>query len=181
MSARLCVEEPPLRSLGDDLESFALVLLWLSSKYASNDMSPVQRTEFLLPFERANGELKAGMFRQGRSQVPSLALDSQYLECLLENLLVGYRWRYTKRSRSELEPQSVAPEMDERTRLDNPDWLLTLLGDALKDEAWKAVRDPSRKDQAVALMFRREEGRKRKSDCLGYQQVYIYQQKADGW
>src|SRR6266508_1365219 len=35
MAARLCVEKPPPRTLGDDLESFALVLLWLIGRYAA--------------------------------------------------------------------------------------------------------------------------------------------------
>ena len=45
----------------------------------------------------------------------------------------------------------------------------SLLSDALKAKEWKRLRDPARKEQDVAPLFRRKRGRKRKSACSEYE------------
>jgi len=90
MAARLCVETLPSRTLGDDLESFALVLLWLVGRYATNEMSPVGHAMFLQRFDNLYGDPKANMFRSGWALMPTLKLPSQNLRYLLEDLLDGY-------------------------------------------------------------------------------------------
>jgi hypothetical protein len=170
MAARLCVEKPPPRTLGDDLESFALVLLWLVGRYAANAMSPVERAMFLQRFDSLYGDPKADMFRSGRALVPTLKLPSQNLRYLLEDLLDGYRFRYTELGeREQQKPGQLEAHKDHQARLENHQWLMHLLSDALKAEEWKRLRDPVRKEQDVAPLFPREEGRKRKSACSEYE------------
>ncbi|PBK94374.1 hypothetical protein ARMGADRAFT_1079060 [Armillaria gallica] len=156
MSARLCRESPPPRTLGDDLESFAL---------------------FLLPFERTDGTYKAKILRDN-TLVATLHLDSRYLEGLLADLLDGYRWRYIEMLRRDQGQSNKLEElMRQQRQLETHDWLMTLLRDGLKDEAWKVVRDPSRKEQKVAAMVQRDGRRRRKSDCSEYE-ANICQQEA---
>ncbi|PBK62673.1 hypothetical protein ARMSODRAFT_1008164 [Armillaria solidipes] len=172
MSARLCRESPPPRTLGDDLESFALVLLWLAGRYAKNELSPITRCEFLLPFERKDGTHKAKMLRDN-ALAATLHLDSHNLEGLLADLLDGYRWRYFELLHRDQEQSNKSEELTcQRKQLETHDWLMTLLRDGLKDEAWKAVRDPSRKEQKVSAMVQRDGRKKRKSDCSEYERTY---------
>jgi hypothetical protein len=170
MSARLCDETPPPRTLGDDLESFALVLLWLAGRYAANEMSPFKRAEFLHQFDSLYGQAKANMFSGGSTIAARLKLLSKDLKYLLEDLLNGYRYRYTElEEREQKKPGKLEAHKHHQARLESHEWLMNLLSDALKDEAWKAVRDPSRTEQEVAPLFQREGGRKRKSACSEYE------------
>ncbi|KAJ7885082.1 hypothetical protein B0H14DRAFT_2699614 [Mycena olivaceomarginata] len=43
MATRLFQDPPPVRTIGDDIESFVLVLLWLAVRYTPNDMLPKAR------------------------------------------------------------------------------------------------------------------------------------------
>jgi hypothetical protein len=170
MAARLCIETPPSRTLGDDLESFALVLLWLVGRYATNEMSPVERAMFLQRFDNLYGDPKADMFRSGRALVPTLKLPSQNLRYLLEDQLDGYRFQYTELGeREQQKPGQLEVHKDHQAQLENPQWLMDLLSNALKAKGWKRLRDPARRDQEVAPLFQREGGRKRKSACSEYE------------
>ena len=170
MSARLCVETPPTRTLGDDLESFALLLLWLAGRYAENTMSPLERAEFLQQFDSLYGRAKAHMFGVGPTIAGELKLSSKNLRYLLEDLLEGYRYRYTElREREQKIPEKLAAHKHHQARLENHEWLMGLLSKALKDEEWKASSDPSRKEQKVEPRNQREGGTKRKSACEEYE------------
>ena len=170
MSARLCVETPPTRTLGDDLESFALLLLWLAGRYAANDMSPLERAEFLQQFDSLYGRAKANMFGFGSTTAATLKLPSKGLKFLLEDLLEGYRYRYAElREREQKIPEKLEAHKRHQARLENHEWLMGLLSEALKDEEWKASSDPSRKEQKVEPLFQREGGTKRKSACEEYE------------
>ena len=169
MSARLCVETPPTRTLGDDLESFALLLLWLSGKYAENTMSPSERARFLQQFDSLYGDAKASMFRGGAATAATLKLSSKGLKFLLEDLLEGYRYRYAElREREQEMPDKLAAHKRHQARLENHDWLMGLLSEALKNGEWKKKDDPS-KVQEVARLFQREGEKKRKSACEEYE------------
>lgn len=170
MAARLCVERPPPRTLGDDLESFALVLLWLVGRYSANTMSPVERAMFLQRFDSLYGDPKADMFRSGRALVPTLKLPSKDLRYLLEDLLDGFRYRYTELGeREQQQPGKLEEHKHFQARLESHKWLMDLLSDVIKAEEWKELRDPARKEQKVAPLFKREGGRKRKSACSEYE------------
>ncbi|KAK0209752.1 hypothetical protein IW262DRAFT_502167 [Armillaria fumosa] len=172
MSARLCGESPPPRTLGDDLESFALVLLWLAGRYAKSKMSPIERREFLLAFERTHGMQKAMMFLGGRTRAIMLHLDSRCLEDLLGDIFDGYRWRYTLLARRDQEQSNQSEKLEHQQRLlESHHWLMNLLGNKLKDETWKAARDPSSKEQKVAPIFPSVGTKKRKSDCSEYERT----------
>ena len=169
MSARLCYETPPKRTLGDDLESFALLLLWLAGGYAANDMSPLERRQFLRRFDSWDGDAKAGMFGSGSTIANRLKLSSNGLTYLLEDLLDGYRYRYTKLTEREQKiPGKLAAHEHHQARLENHEWLMGLLSEALKNGEWKKKDDPS-KVQEVARLFQREGGTKRKSACEEYE------------
>jgi hypothetical protein len=77
MAAMLCVERPPPRTLGDDLESFALVLLWLVGRYSANNFPPVERAMFLQRSDNLYGApiptcfVLAGPSSPRRSQGPT--------------------------------------------------------------------------------------------------------------
>jgi hypothetical protein len=168
MAARLSFKDPPPRTLGDDLESFVHVLLWLVCRYAPNDMEDYRRAIFLERFDKSHGQSKADMLRGGRALIADLELKSDHLTILLEKLLDGCQYRYTKLGRRE---QRAPGELEEfkhhQAQLESHSWLMDLLSDALKAEEWKAFRDPA-KDQEVAPLFQRELWRRRKSDCLEY-------------
>lgn len=168
MAARLCVEKPPPRTLGDDLESFVLVLLWLTCRHAANEMTPVERAMFLQQFDSLYGDPKANMFRSGSALVPTLKVPSKNFRYLLEDLLNGYRYRYTELGEREQQiPGKLEAHTQCQARLENHKWLMDLLTDALKAEEWKGG-DPAR-EQDVAILFQRERGRKRKSACWEYE------------
>ena len=176
MSARLCVERPPTRTLGDDLESFALLLLWLAGKYAENDMSPIERAEFLQRFDSLYGRAKADMFGVGSTIAVRLKLSSKNLKYLLARLLEGYRYRYTELLEQEEEMPhelaahegALAARIEQRqARLENHEWLMSLLSESLKNGEWK--KDDSSKDQEVAPLNQGEGGTKRKSAFSEYE------------
>jgi hypothetical protein len=83
------VEEPSPWTLGDDLESFALVLLRLVGRHAPNN---VERHNFLQRFVGFYGCYKSVMFGVGRAFVPRLKLHSDNLTYLLEDLLDGCQY-----------------------------------------------------------------------------------------
>ena len=125
---------------------------------------------FLQRFDSLYGDPKADMFGRGPTISATLKLPSKHLRYLLEDLLDGYRYRYTELGEREQEkPGKLEAHKHHQERLETHDWLMNLLSNALKDEAWKAVRDPSRKEQEVAPLFKREGGRKRKSACSEYE------------
>ncbi|KAK0220871.1 hypothetical protein EDD85DRAFT_1028722 [Armillaria nabsnona] len=116
MSARLWDESPPPWTLGDNLESFALVLLWLACRYAKNELSPITRCEILLPFERTDGTHKAKMLRDN-ALAATLHLDSRYLEGLLADLLDGYRWRYIELLHRDREQSNKLKELTRQRKV----------------------------------------------------------------
>jgi hypothetical protein len=154
--------------LGDDLESFALVLLWLVGKYAPNEMSDNKRAKFLQTFDDFNEQSKANMLRIGGSFVNELKIQSKNLRYLLADLLDGYRYRYTELGRREQrEPGNLEEHKRLQAQLESHKWLMDTLNNALKAEEWKALRDPA-KDQGVEPLFQRARGRRRKSVCSEY-------------
>jgi hypothetical protein len=168
MAARLLFKKPPPRTLGDDLESFVHVLLWLVGRYAPNEMSDDERAKFLRRFDDLYGESKADMLKIGRSFVSGLKVQSKNLRFLLRDLLDGFRYRYTEvEEPDEEEPAKLKEHEDLQQRLESHKWFMDILSDALKAEEWKALRDPA-KDQEVATLFQREGGKKRKSNCEEY-------------
>jgi hypothetical protein len=158
MAARLCVEKPPPRTLGDDLESFALVLLWLVGRYAANEMSPVERAMFLQRFDSLYGDPKADMFRSGRALVPTLKLPSKDLRYLLEDLLDGYRFRYTELGeREQQKPGKLEAHKHHQARLESHKWLMDLLSDALKARNGRGSGTLSGRSRALHRYFRGRE------------------------
>jgi hypothetical protein len=165
MAARLLFEDPPPRILGDDLESFVYVLLWLVGRYAPNKLSDHERALFLRRFD---GLYKADMLRIGGSFVTKLKIESKNLRYLLADLLDGYRYRYTELGqREQREPGNLEEHKRLQAQLESHKWLMDTLSDALKAEEWKALRDPA-KEQGVAPLFQRAGGRRRKSVCSEY-------------
>ncbi|KAK0185833.1 hypothetical protein F5146DRAFT_157696 [Armillaria mellea] len=112
------------------------------------------------------------MFRDN-GLAATLHLNSHNLEGLLADLSDGYRWRYFELLQRDRKQSNKLEELRrQRKQLETHDWLMTLLPNGLKDEAWKAVRDPSRKEQKVAAMVQRDGRKRRKSDCSEYERTY---------
>lgn len=61
MSARMLLRSGPslTRNVGDDLESFVLVLLWVAICHAPNDMAPEERWDVMSMFDTATGKIEA--------------------------------------------------------------------------------------------------------------------------
>jgi hypothetical protein len=154
--------------LGDDLESFVHVLLWLACKYAPNKLEDYDRAEFLQTFDDLNEQSKANMLRIGGSFVNGLKIESKNLRYLLADLLDGYRYRYIELGpREQREPGNLEEHKRLQAQLESHKWLMDTLNNALKAEEWKALRDPA-KEQGVAPLFQRARGRRRKSVCSEY-------------
>jgi hypothetical protein len=124
-----------------------------------------------------DGDAKADMFCGGSIIAARLKLSSKRLTYLLAELLEGlpipihravgraadtdtqscwkgYRYRYTELwERDKKIPGKLEAHEHHQAWLEGHKWLMDLLRDALKDEAWKASRDPSRKEQEVAILF----------------------------
>jgi hypothetical protein len=171
MAARLLFKKPPPRTLGDDLESFVHVLLWLVGRYAPNEMSDDERAKFLRTFDDLNEQSKVNMLTSGGFFMSRLKLEPKNLNLryLLGDLLDGYRYRYAELGpREQRDPAKLKEHTDLQQRLESHKWFMDILSDALKAEEWKALRDPA-KEQEVATLFQREGGKKRKSQCKEYQ------------
>ncbi|KAF8878816.1 hypothetical protein CPB85DRAFT_458849 [Mucidula mucida] len=63
-AARLCRASPPPHSMGDDVESFVLLLLWMAARFAPTKMTPADRGSVLAMFEV--GSSKTAMIRGGQ-------------------------------------------------------------------------------------------------------------------
>lgn len=137
MAARLCEENPTARTVGDDLESFILLMLWIAGRYAPNNMSPHDRATFLQHFEHQHAAGKIDLFTS-RNIVARLYLASVPLEDLLVDLLDSYQWRYTVLSRRKLTQMGAIEELKKKQEaLESHSLLISIIQKALEDEEWQ--------------------------------------------
>ncbi|KAF8894293.1 hypothetical protein CPB85DRAFT_1440523 [Mucidula mucida] len=149
-AARLCNTSPPPRTIGDDLESFVLVLLWIAVRYAPNKMTASERGSALAKFEGADCLSKTYMILAGTSNVVKMKLLSSDLELVLEDVIDIFSWRYKAlRSRDTHNAKAVEELRGRQALLEGHGWLVNILSDALQNEAWANDTDGSRKAQTV--------------------------------
>ncbi|KAF9021842.1 hypothetical protein BDZ89DRAFT_1163546 [Hymenopellis radicata] len=150
MAARLCSPSPPPRTVGDDVESFVLLLLWMAARYAPNNMTPSDRGAFLARFDRPSGLDKMDIIRGGTDTVVDLKLLSSGLGEVLEDILNVYCSRYKGLTSREKKKPEVVEELERRQALlERHDWLVDILRMTLQNEAWANDTDGSRKEQTV--------------------------------
>ncbi|KAF9021834.1 hypothetical protein BDZ89DRAFT_1071147 [Hymenopellis radicata] len=170
-AARLCGPSPPPRTIGDDVESFVLLLLWMAARYAPNNMTSSERGNFLARFDRPNGLDKMDMIRLGADTVANLKLLSSELRKVLAHVMSKCLWRYKELSPLDEDDAEAAEELQRQKALvEGHDWLIDILSTALQNDAWKAGKDRSRPEQEVEIEIVEVE-RKRKSECSEYEQV----------
>ncbi|KAK0449076.1 uncharacterized protein EV420DRAFT_1275459 [Desarmillaria tabescens] len=181
MSARLCVQTPPLRTLGDDLESFALLLFWIAARYAPNRLSAYERALFLDRFDHNDDTRRVDIFLSGKTSAAKLLLVSEYFEELLAILSDGYAWRYRVLTRLERKNQGALEELKEKQDLlETHQWFMDVLSNTLKKDTWKAIKDRSAKEQEVARLVVKEGEKKRKSGCSEYELTYASKRRRHG-
>ncbi|KAJ7788769.1 hypothetical protein B0H14DRAFT_3575860 [Mycena olivaceomarginata] len=134
MSARLCADSPPARTLGDDVESFVLVLLWLATAYAPSTMTPESRAFTLKIFDDPGAVSKTNMLMGGEGPVRRLLLESPHLEDVLSELLEGFKYRY-------LPPRRNAT-VETKTGLAERAAIFGRPQAALQSKEWATTMDP---------------------------------------
>lgn len=137
-----------MRTVGDDIESFMLILLWLSARYVKNGMNEKVRGAFLDQFDTMN---KATMLQLGVGTVERLELEDQNLGRLLARLMVPFS-RYTKVS--YLRSEEEAEELQAKCKMvETHEWMLSTLGAALASEVWKKAPPVAAEDQPFILRY----------------------------
>ncbi|KAJ6544937.1 hypothetical protein B0H10DRAFT_2244029 [Mycena sp. CBHHK59/15] len=158
MAARLFDNPAPTRNVGDDIESFVLLLFWIAVRYAPNNSSEKQRTSFLNQFE--DPEAKRNLILGYRQSAQRLQLESSQFRTFLVHIALQYTYRYDQPisldDRAEVEELAA-----KQLALEKHDWLLDIFKTDLNDEAWKAIKDPAR-DNAIERV---EAVKKRKADA----------------
>src|ERR1700761_3653016 len=131
MAARL-LEEPMLaRTVGDEVESFVLVLLWIAGRYADNKMTSTKRAQFLYCFDEPSGTGKRSLFHF--TQNPKIV--SKKLMNLLSKIVAGFKARYYV-PWGDQDLSTLAELEEDRKKLETHTWLMGLLRESLKDEEW---------------------------------------------
>ena len=171
MAARLCGDNPPLRTIGDDLESFVLLFLWIAGRYAPNSMSPYERTGFLKIFDQSDNNGKINLYRGAGDTAVGLYLAAIPFERLLVEVMNSFRWRYKPVARR---PDVLEdPELKKKQELlESHKWLMDTISRALDDEEWKVIKDHSDTEQKLLVPAGKEADRKRKSQCPEYASLF---------
>ncbi|KAJ7508413.1 hypothetical protein B0H11DRAFT_2184889 [Mycena galericulata] len=176
MSARLCADSPPARTLGDDIESFVLVLMWLATAYGPSTMTPSERAFTLQIFDDPGAVSKTNMLMAGEGPVRRLLLESSHLEDVLCELLEGLKNRYLPPRRNAT-PEMKTDLAQKVAILEDHSWVIQVLENALENKDWAATMDPG-SPQKVAVL--KPAQKKRKSDLSEYQQVFEKKRKQEG-
>ncbi|KAJ7940331.1 hypothetical protein B0H13DRAFT_1849606 [Mycena leptocephala] len=120
MSARMCEYSPPPRTVGDDIESFLLVLVWVAVAYAPSKMTPRQRAGTLKAFDDPASVRKKTMLLAGAGFVQQFDLNSPHFR--------------------KLDAKVVLEE--KKAALETHHWIIQTLRNALQDNEWKDFCDP---------------------------------------
>ncbi|KAJ6602501.1 hypothetical protein DFH09DRAFT_448634 [Mycena vulgaris] len=179
MSTRLFAptSPSPLRTLGDDIESFLLVLLWIATAYAPSRMTPIARAGKLRTFDDPTWVIKMNTARGGVDMVEEIGLTSQHFEHLLGVLFERLRYRYTSDRRYSTE-DARKQHADKAISLENHTWLMEELKSALESTEWAVLIDPGVKQDVAVLTP--PHGKKRKSDATEYSRVLTKRRRQGG-
>ncbi|KIY65152.1 hypothetical protein CYLTODRAFT_412800 [Cylindrobasidium torrendii FP15055 ss-10] len=157
MSARLCSSHR-----ADDIESFVLIMLWLSALYMPNDMDPAMRGGVLDHFDSSTSKINLYLGGVGR-----LKLCDPHLEDLLDVLMQAYDTRYRIFTRhTPQEKLDQAKLMNQR--LETHGWMKGVFEQMLGRDEWRnGVRVRAHR-QEYTPVFPAVAGLKRKSARADY-------------
>ncbi|KAJ3799518.1 hypothetical protein GGU11DRAFT_743304 [Lentinula aff. detonsa] len=178
MAARLLSKEPTARTVGDDLESFMLVFLWLAARYAPNRMSPAYRGEMLYVYDTPYNQLNKEIFMLVGSATPRrFQLHSTSLTKILVKLMQQYSARYAMPYDND---EALASDIiTKQAMLETHGWMIDTVQEALKDEDWYAAKDGAQRQDCTPPVVK-EKSRKRKSAYTEYDQVFVPRKKQRG-
>ncbi|KAF9023916.1 hypothetical protein BDZ89DRAFT_1069580 [Hymenopellis radicata] len=112
---------PAIHDVGDDLESFVHVMVWLAARYAPNNMDPSVRGAFLAIFDAPAGvDFKETRMTLGKEAIERLLLGQRHLETLLEDLWFAFGRRYA--SYRDIEAKNDGLESETGSESDSSDW-----------------------------------------------------------
>lgn len=135
MAARLCGEDVQVPTLGDELESFVLLLLWIAAKYAPSDMLLYDRAGFLKHFDHDEFG-KTNLYSGAEHTVTRLRLVSGSFEGLLIDILNVYRWRYKFLAQRNQQADALEELKKKQELLESHKWLMATISNALDNEDW---------------------------------------------
>jgi len=145
VSARLLLNttQEHVHNVGDDLESFVHVLTWAAIKYASNELTPANRSHHLKNFDSVQYAAfsKVEFFQRDMLAIESIGLKQQPLSAVLEAIYTGFGHRYGSLEHKKLKKLNQQAAEAELEKLETHDWLYNTLRDALEDSEWKAATD----------------------------------------
>ncbi|KAE9388523.1 hypothetical protein BT96DRAFT_836105, partial [Gymnopus androsaceus JB14] len=138
MAARLLSPDPVPRTLGDDLESFMLVYLWIAALYAPNNMNAVERGQVLEMFDSRNPVFRRSCMSSGHTTPYNYRLRSTFLRAILMKLMHAFSFRYS----APLEWMDNAEEHYQNAqKVETHDFMIQALQEGLRNEEWKAIAD----------------------------------------
>ncbi|CAA7260742.1 unnamed protein product [Cyclocybe aegerita] len=128
-----------IHNVGDDLESFLWVLVWVALRYAQNEMSVAEREMFLdafnYSFHGEGGLAKRGYILTDYAAIEDMKLDNGFLSNMLCNFWSKFGGRYgTTTFRTKKEDHVATDKWLEE--LESHEWMLSELEKALKNEEW---------------------------------------------
>ncbi|KAJ7872610.1 hypothetical protein B0H14DRAFT_2570106 [Mycena olivaceomarginata] len=141
LAARLFHKSLPTRNVGDDIESFVLLLFWIAVRYAPNQACEDERTSFLNQFDDPRS--KKNLIIGYRQNAQDLQLETPQFLVFLAKIGRGYVDRYEVPD--SLDDEAEAEELaTKQLVLERHDWLLDIFKTALNNEVWKATKDAAR-------------------------------------
>lgn len=174
MAARLFSDQPIARTVGDDLESFMLVFLWLAALYAPNKTSEKDHGEVLHVYDTPNRRNRIDFLLVGREKPHQFELKSTHLTNILMKLMQQYSNRYATPFDDEL-----ALELSEKKKLETHGWMINLMQEALKNDEWSAIKDRALRQKFTSPVAK-EGIKKRKSACTEYDHVFCARKRQRG-
>lgn len=136
LSLALLQDSTRHHGVDDDIESFLWVLLWVAIRHAPNSLPPEERSSLLANFDvpSAQWHVKRSLVAGGRKVIVGkygFKLTSRALADVLATLV------------QELEGAVWDEDAEAKAHWSTHDWMLGVLGEALRDEKWKMVEDHS--------------------------------------
>ncbi|KAJ7682265.1 hypothetical protein DFH06DRAFT_1464038 [Mycena polygramma] len=154
-SASLCAPDPPVRSLGDEIESFVLVLLYLATSFAPATMTAGSRTNALKVFDDYHSFGKINMLLAGQG----IAVK------------IGFSFRYRLLPRRMTSAAQHAEVDKKRALTEDHKWLMQTLRAGLENEDWAVFADPGAPQEVLESQFQKV--KRRKSKLSEYEERFL--------
>ncbi|KAJ3734087.1 hypothetical protein DFJ43DRAFT_1173055 [Lentinula guzmanii] len=140
-------KECTARTVGDDLESFMLVFLWLAAHYTPNKMSPAYRGKMLYTYDTLNQLIRENVMLVGSAIPGRFQLHSTSSTKILVKLVQQYSARYAMPydNNKALESDIIKKQ----AMLETHGWMIDTMQEALKDEDWNAATDGAQRQDCT--------------------------------